>query len=312
MGGFHSHSHGHHNSHSMEEKSRLVKLATWASLSVALILVATKLFAWIMSDSVSLLSSLIDSSMDFVISGINFLAVRYAHMPPDEDHKFGHTAAEDIAALAQAAFIGGSAVFIMFTAIHGVIHPRPLGHSDLAINVMILSIVLTSLLVLFQKFVAAKTKSPAISADSLHYFSDLLTNAAVIIAIILTINFGWTYADPILGFIMGAYILYGALHIGKKAFDNMMDKEMPEEERKQIEEFVLSCQGVNGMHALKTRYSGIKPFIQMHLEMDGDKTLRETHAIADRVEKNLAGMFEGSEVIIHQDFRDDQPDHSTS
>lgn len=287
--------------HINPESSSLMKLATYASVATAFVLIIIKFYAWVVTDSVSMLSSLVDSTLDMVVSLINMMAVRYALMPPDDDHRFGHTGAEDIAAMGQAAFITGSAIFIFFTAIERMINPQPIEQTAFGIGVMVFSIITTLALVTFQKYVVVKTKSTAISADSLHYSGDLLMNCAVIFAIVLTSNFGWKFADPLFGIAISVYIIYCAWKIGAMAFDKLMDKEFDDTEKEKIKQLVLSYPGVLGMHRLKTRYSGIKPFIQFDLELDGEQTLFSAHAIADALENKLMEMYPGGEVIIHED-----------
>ena len=165
--------------------ARLMRLATYASVATALTLIAVKLVAWVLTDSVSLLSSLIDSVLDAVASIVNLLAVRHALIPPDREHRFGHGKAEPLAALAQATFISGSAVFLVFEASHRFFSPEPLEHMELGIWVMLFSIAVTFALTRFQSHVVRKTGSLAIHADSLHYLGDLLVNAAVIVALLL-------------------------------------------------------------------------------------------------------------------------------
>lgn len=283
------------------EYARLMRLATWASVFVASILIAIKFYAWVITDSVSMMSSLIDSFLDMIVSLVNLMAVRYALMPPDEEHRFGHTAAEDVAALAQSAFIAGSAVFIAISAIRRLMNPELIHQADLGVYVMIFSIFATIALVLFQKYVVKKTKSSAIGADSLHYISDLLMNVSIIVALVLSSKFGMVYADPIFAIFIAVYISYGAWKIGFEAFNKLLDKEFDDEEREKIKQTVREYPGAINIHNLKTRYSGIKPFIQFHLELDGTQTLHDAHEIADGLEAKLMEMFPGGEVIIHQD-----------
>ncbi len=294
----HTHNHIHHNNPQTEG---LMRIATYAAVGTALMLVAVKFYAWLATDSVSIMTSLADSGLDVVISLINFFAIRYALEPPDEEHRFGHSGAEDVAALAQSAFVAGSAMLILISAVQRLFEPQPVEQSSVGIAVMGFSIIATLLLVLFQRYVVRRTGSTAIGADSLHYLGDLLMNAAVIVAIILSDSFGIEHADPVLAAVIALYIAYGAWRIGKLAFDKLMDKEMPEDEQKKIEDFVLGQPGVLGMHNLKTRYSGIKPFIQFHLDLNGNQTLFEAHEIADSLEHSLMEMFPGGEVIIHED-----------
>ena len=141
----------------------------------------------------------------------------------------------------------------------------------------------------------------AIRADSLHYLGDLLTNAAVIVAIVLTVQLGWVYADPLLAIAIAVYILKTAWSIATGALDMLMDRELPDDDRARIKRLVLEHPGVMAMHELKTRAAGPTSFIQLHIEMDGDLPLRDAHRIADEVERRLREAFPAAEVVIHQD-----------
>ena len=283
------------------EVARLMRLATYASVATAAVLICVKLSAWLYTDSISLLSTLIDSVLDALASIINLLAVRHALMPADREHRFGHGKAEPLAALGQATFISGSALFLVFEAGHRLFTPTPLAHTGFGIGVMVFAIVATFLLTRFQAYVVRKTGSIAIQADSLHYLGDLLVNASVIVALLLVSQMGWIWADAIFGLGIAAYILFNAWRIARGAYDMLMDRELPDEERQQIKEIVQAHPAVIGMHDLRTRASGRDTFIQIHLELDGEMTLLRSHEIADEVEAELQAAFPGAEVIIHQD-----------
>ena len=284
-----------------EGKARLMRLATYASVAVATVLIAIKAWAWVGSGSVVLLSSLVDSMLDALASVVNLIAVRHALEPADAEHRFGHGKVESLASLGQAAFIGGSAVFLIFEASHRLVRPQAVTEVGLGMAVMGVSIVLTLVLVLFQGFVVKRTGSVAISADSWHYRSDLLVNAGVIVALFAVSTMGWDLVDPLAAFCVAAYILYGAWHITRQSFDMLMDREFPEQERRQIHEIVMSQEEVRDMHDLRTRSAGVNSFIQFHIELDRDISLVRAHDISDQVEERVRNAFPGADVIIHQD-----------
>lgn len=284
-----------------EENGRLMRLATYASVTVACILIALKTGAWIATESISMLSTLVDSLLDALASIVNLIAVRHALTPADREHRFGHGKAEALAALAQSAFIAGSAVLLLFQAGERFINPRPLSTPETGIWVMVVSIVLTAGLVAFQYWVVKRTQSVAISADSLHYKGDVLVNLAVIVALVLGSWFGLIYADPIFGAVIAGYILYNAWLIVKGALDMLMDRELPDEDREKIREIAMAHPEVQSLHELKTRRSGPTSFIQFHLVMSADMTLLEAHEISDTVEREVRATFPDAEVLIHQD-----------
>lgn len=283
-----------------EQRQRLLHLATSASVATALLLIVGKLVAWSLTGSVSVLASLVDSLMDATASIINLFAVRYAMAPPDAQHRFGHGKAEALAGLGQATFIAGSAVFLCLQAVNRLLHPEPLGDVGVGIGVMSFAIAATAGLLLIQRHVIRRTGSTAIRADSLHYLTDLVTNASIIVALLLG-HFGWPGLDPVFAIGIAVYILKSAWEIGAEAVDLLMDKELPLEMKRRIVRIARAQPGVLGVHDLRTRQSGHVYFIQLHLELADALPLIEAHAIADCVEAGIAAQFPGAEILIHQD-----------
>ena len=283
-----------------QDHTRLLKLAANASVVTALVLVAMKVVAVYMTSSVSVTASLVDSVMDIGASLVNLFAVRIALMPPDAEHRFGHGKAEPLAALAQSAFICGSALFLIFQALERFITPVEIKHLDVGIYVMIFSMVLTSALIMVQRYVIRKTKSTIIKADSLHYITDLLTNLSVLIALGIA-QLGFFQVDIFMGIAVGVFILYHAVGIGSSAVNMLMDRELERPEIEKIYDIVLQQDGILGVHDVRTRQSGKDTFIQLHLELNDDMKLIDAHVLADAVEANISDLFPDSEILIHQD-----------
>jgi len=282
------------------EKARLMRLATYASTATAIVLIATKLVAWLWTDSVSMLATLIDSTLDVAASLFNLLAVRHALSPADREHRFGHGKAEALSGLGQATFIAGSAGFLVLEAISRFFHPQPIGVINVGIGVMLFSILATLLLLAFQAHVVRKTDSTAIKADALHYRTDVLVNVSVIAALLLA-AYGWPGFDSLFAIAIAIFILYSAWQISQSAIADLMDRELPDDERANIHAIVLACKHVKGMHDLRTRRAGTTTFIQLHLELDDNLSLRRAHAISDSVEARIRKAYPDSEVIIHED-----------
>lgn len=282
------------------DSARLLHWATYASTSVAVVLIISKLAAWVATGSVSLLATLIDSCLDALASLINLFAVRHALEPADKQHRFGHGKAEALAGLGQATFITGSALFLILEAISHLWKPQPIEAMPTGIGVMVLSIVATYGLLLFQKKVIDQTGSTAIKADHLHYKTDLLVNGSVIVALLLATQ-GWAGFDPFFALGIGGYILFSAWEIARESLDLLMDCELPGEDRARIKEIVLAHPESRGMHDLRTRKSGMTIFIQLHLELDDQLPLMKAHQIADEIEADILVVFPDAEVIIHQD-----------
>lgn len=284
-----------------EAAGNLMRLATYAAVGVATALILVKFVAYLMTDSVSLLSTLVDSLLDVGASVINLLAVRHALQPADEEHRFGHGKAESLAGLAQAAFISGSSVFLLLQAGERLYNPSPIHNSTVGYAVMVIAIVATGALVVFQKYVVKRTGSVAIAADSAHYSMDVLVNASVILSLFLASEWGWTLADPLFAIAIAFYILHGAYEVGIEAYHVLMDRELPDADRAKITELALGHDKVVDAHDLRTRQSGPDLFIQIHLEMPRTLTFVEAHQVAEEVMGKIMKVYPRAEVLIHQD-----------
>ena len=280
---------------------QLKRWATYAAVGVATTLIAVKVWAWVATGSISMLASLVDSTLDLVASGLNLLAVRHALTPADEEHRFGHGKAEALAGLGQAAFIGGSAAFLLFQSLSRLIEPSPVSHAGLGLGVMGVSIALTLSLVLFQRYVISRTRSLAIGADQLHYATDIVTNAGVIVAFVLAGLWGWTIADPLISLAIAFTIGWGAFKILSGSFQELMDREFDEADRTKIKDIVSAHREVVSLHDLRTRRAGHKSFVQLHLELPPEMTLSEAHRVSDEVEMEILKVFPDAEVLTHQD-----------
>ncbi len=286
---------------SAADRGRLMRIATYASVAVALLLIVAKTVAWVYTGSVSLLTSLTDSLLDAAASVTTLVAVRHALVPADDEHRFGHGKAEALAGLAQGAFITGSVAFLLFESGSRLIEPHAVKQGAVGVAVMIFAIAATFALVLFQRFVVRRTGSMAIGADQLHYKTDLLTNLGVIAALVVAGEGQWEVADPLVAIAIALYVLRGAFGIFRQAFDHLMDREFPEDSRDRIRDIVMQHPEARAMHDLRTRWSGNRPFIQFHLELDGAMTLLRAHRISDEIEQAVMHAFPGAEVMIHED-----------
>lgn len=294
---------------------QLKRWATVMSLSVATLLIGAKFIAFLLTDSVSLLSSLMDSTFDALASLVTMLSVIHAATPADEEHRFGHGKIEALAALGQAVFIFGSSAFLCFEAVRRFIDPQPVERVDIGIAVMLLSIVLTGCLIAFQQYVIRKTSSVAISADYLHYKGDLLMNLSVFAALVLSRTSDWPYFDPLMATVISIALLYGARQISVESFGILLDQEIGEDDRQKIMALVTAHPAASAVHDLRTRNTGERIFIEFHLELDGGMTLDRAHDVTEEIEKILYEAFPKSEVLIHQEpagLDDHRLDHKIS
>jgi ferrous-iron efflux pump FieF len=275
--------------------------ATYASLAVAAVLIAAKLVVWISTDSVALLSSLVDSFVDAAASLVNFFAVRQAIVPADREHRFGHGKAEPLAALGQSAFLIGSAILLMFEAVRRLVSPAPVEGAAAGIAVMVFAIAVTLGLVAYQRHVIRHTGSIAVGADELHYRSDLILNLGVIATLMLGSTLHLPILDPLFGGAVGLWIIYGAVRIARLSLVQLMDREMPDTERARVRAIAEGHPEVTAVHDIRTRIAGPTTFIQLHIEMDGGMNLLRAHEISDAVEAQIQAAFPQAEILIHED-----------
>lgn len=277
-----------------------VKRVAFFAVLTALILILVKGFAWWKTGSVSMLASITDSLLDLFASFVNMLILRFALMPADHNHSFGHGKAESLASLAQSAFISGSAIFLLLQGIHRLNAPQALVNTGMGIIVILFSIIVTLLLVTYQARVIKITDSPAIKADRLHYQTDLLMNIAILISLSLS-EFGFIHADAIFAILIALYIILSAAQMFLDAVQLLLDIALPEQEVEQIEQIILSDKRVLGFHDLRTRRSGAIRFIQLHLELDDHLSFLDAHDITDSLEKRLKQAFPRVDIVIHNE-----------
>lgn len=305
-------SNGASNNRDQARRDRLLRAATTISVSVASVLAVLKLAAWLVTGSAAILSSLLDSLVDVGASGILLVSVRQALRPPDRSHRFGHGKAESLGAIAQAAFVAGSALLLIFESAGRFVTPEPIAAAPLGIAVMAVSLVATIALVMVQRAVARRTESTAIAADRLNYVGDTATSAVVLTVLVIGQRPGWLWLDPAAAIAIALWLLVSAGRIARRAADHLMDHELPRADRFRIAAIVRADPEVVDLHDLRTRNAGGTRFIELHVEMDGGLTLRQAHIICDRLEAALSRAFPDAEVILHQEpagLDDERLDH---
>jgi ferrous-iron efflux pump FieF len=279
----------------------LVRSASIASLLVASTLIVLKYYGWVTTTSVSLLASLADSLIDFLASVFVFVAISYSMLPADAKHRFGYGKSEGLAAFVQSLLIGISGIYVCFEAIKRLLNPSQINQPSTAIWIILVSIVLTLALVMYQKYVVKKSKSIAIESDRYHYLTDTYINLSVLFSIAIT---GWTrfvFIDALVGLLISGVILYTSVTLLKKSFKILLDQEIQSDDRDRIREIALDHPKVLGFHDLRTRDTGRNYIIQFHLELDPNMSLLESHEITDEVTDNVLKLYPDSELIIHTD-----------
>lgn len=286
---------------SAEEIARLKKNATAMALAFAVVMSIMKVAAWAATGSVSVLGALMDSILDNAVGIVNFVAVRQALRPADRFHRFGFGKFEPLASLAESAFMIGVSVTILFQAVDRFVHPVSVSHAEWGMGVMIGVIILLLCLITYQQHVIRRTGSLVVRADALHYKGDVMLHLSVAVSLWLSGTWGITWADPVFALGIVVYLLWSAKGIGAEALGILLDHELPDVERHRIREIVLSHPEVLNVHDLRTRTSGARKFIQLHVEMAPEITLRAAHRFAEEAIDLILQAFPNAEVQVHQE-----------
>jgi cation diffusion facilitator family transporter len=277
----------------------LTRFASLVSLIVALVLVGVKVWAWIATGSIALLTSASDGLVDVLASLVTLIGVRYAGRPADNGHRYGHGKAEAVAAFVQALLLGGAGLVLGIESIERLINPQPLADLGLGIWVIIGSSLAALGLVLMQTYVVKRTGSTAIAADRAHYVTDVAVNIAVLLALVFENNFGWTRSDSIGALLISFYMIWNAKGMALDALKQLLDRELDIADRQRIRAAVLGCPGVSGVHDIRTRNGGDRVFVEFHLEVDGHLSVDIGHDIGDVAEAAVRQLFTAADVTAH-------------
>ncbi|MGI9534637.1 MAG: cation diffusion facilitator family transporter [Thermodesulfobacteriota bacterium] len=292
------------------KKESVKKRAALLSISVSFTLFILKILFGLITNSLSIITSAVDSFLDLSASTINYYSISHAIKPADEEHKYGHEKAEGIAGLIQSIIIILSSFYLVYESLKRFSSENHLSYLDEGITIMVISLVTSYFLSGYLKNTAKKTESIALHADSFHYRADLYTNLTIIIGLIVVKLTGLTYVDSLVTIMISAYIIYSAYLIVQNSLDILMDKELPGEKLIVIENTIsMFSDDINGFHKLRTRNTGSKKFIEFHLEVNKKLTFVESHDLAERLIKKLENEMPNSEIIVHVD-PSGHPDYS--
>lgn len=286
---------------------RLEKKATVVSTSVAGLLVIMKMTVGIFSGSIAVLASAIDSFLDLTVSLFNYFALNSAEKDPDDQFHYGRGKIEPLAAVIEGTVVSLSALFILYEALVKIAHPREMGHISESIAVMIASFIITAALVMFLNHVAKKTNNMVIRADALHYKTDLFSNGAVLMALVLISYTAEQLIDPILGVGIAIYMIYSAFPIIKEGLLMLLDAALPKEDVEKIKEILDNEPIITNYHYLKTRESASEIYISVHAVFNVSISLYDAHLVADKAEAKIKALFKDKKVhtLIHMDPYDD-------
>jgi len=270
------------------------------SIITALGLAILKLITGLFTGSLAVLTSAIDSLLDILMSGINFMAIRQAEQPADEQHPYGHGKFETLATIFQAIIIAASGVWIVYEAIQRMIEASPIKQTGIGIAVMSISTVASFMISRHLRRVAKETDSSALEADSLHFSMDVYTNLALLIGLILISQFDLPWLDPVMSILVAVYILYESIRLLRHGMRDILDEQLPETVRHEIEELINDHKDeLFDFHNLRTRRAGSQKLIDFHLTVCKHLSVEEAHDVTEYIEKKIGEKIKGTDVTIH-------------
>ncbi len=279
-----------------QRKLRAARLSMATAAGLALV----KFGAGLLTGSLAVLSSAIDSLLDILMSGVNFLAIRQAEQPPDQSHPFGHGKFETLATLIQSFVIAASGAWIIYESLQRLQEgstPRDLGGGML---VLLASAGVSLWISRYLKRIARQTESSALEADSLHFSMDVYTNAALVVGLALIAWLEANWLDPVLSLLVACYILFEAFRLVRHGLGDILDEGLPEAVRLEITNLIDAHQEhLIDYHHLRTRRAGSQKIINFHLTVCKHLSIAEGHEIADHLERRIADTILGADVTIH-------------
>ncbi len=277
-------------------KVRAASFSICGALSLAII----KLIVAVSSGSMAVMASAVDSLLDILMSGVNFMAIRHAEQPPDQCHPFGHGKFETIATLFQALVITCSGGWIIYESATRLAQSEPLSNLDQGIGVLAFSAVVSWFIASYLRRVAKQTDSTALEADSLHFRMDIYSNLGLMAGLLMISWFDVHWLDPALSILVASYILHEALQLIKRSLHDILDRQLPDEIQERVHELISTHEGpLGGYHGLRTRRAGSLKIMDFHLEICKEMTVYEAHKLADSLEKKIERNIPGADVIIH-------------
>ncbi len=283
------------------------KKATIVSSSIAAILTIIKLFIGILSGSVAVIASAIDSVLDLFVSLFNFFAISNSEKPADSQFNYGRGKIEALASVIEGTIITISGFFLFYVAINKYITGEISSYAEISIIVMIISLIITTALVIYLNLVAKSTNNMVIKADALHYKVDIWANIAVLISLLLVYYTNNEIFDIIIGAAIAIYIIYSAYELIHDGVMVLLDSSLNDEMTIRIEKIIKNETNVNDYHLLKTRTAGHNNFVDLHLVFNCVITLMDAHIASDNIEEKIRLLDKSKFWIIniHLDPYDD-------
>lgn len=280
----------------------------WLSVAAALLTIALKTTAYMLTGSVGLLSDALESLVNLVAAGVLLVVLRIAAAPPDTGHEFGHTKAEYFSSGLEGALIFVAAAAIVASAVPRLLSPAPLEAVGLGLGVSAAASVVNLFVALRLRAAARKHHSISLEADARHLMTDVWTSAGVIVGVGLVALTGWERLDPIIALAVAVHILWTGWRLIHRSATGLLDAAVPAAERAALLEILARYERTEGMrwHALRTRQAGVRRFVTVHVLVPGAWTVQRGHDLCERLEHDLAATRPMTSVFTHLEPVEDE------
>jgi len=265
-------------------------------------LMVMKMVIGVVTLSMAVIASAVDSLMDILVSTVNYISLREASKPADHEHAYGHGKIESLASLFQSLIISGSGLFLIYVSVRRLADHRPLVFIEVGVVVMVISTIVTFFLIRKLQAVSKSTGSPIVGTETLHFKVDLLTNVGIIIALLLVRSTGLIYWDLMIALVIAVYILRESFRIMRNSIDELIDRALPDEIQDDVRRTVLNFdRRVLGMHNFRTRQMGNQKFMEFHVEVPKTLGFQEAHELTEDLIDAVKQKYPGSDVNVHYD-----------
>lgn len=279
---------------------KILKRATYLSLIVNIFLFAIKIVVGVISNSIAVISDAINSLTDIVSSAVIMYSVKVSLKKPDEEHQFGHNAAQPIAVFLIALFTGVVGINVVEESIKRIISPDEIYVNSAVYIVLAITVVVKIVLTRYQSSVGKTYKSPALKASAIDSLNDVLASSLSIIAVFI-VELGFPYVDGIAGILIAFFIFKSGYEIAKENLDYLMGRSAGKQLILEIANRAMAVKGVVGMNDLRSHYVGNKFHIEIHIEVDKNTITELSHDIGKKVKYSIQEIDEVQQVFVHID-----------
>jgi cation diffusion facilitator family transporter len=276
------------------------------SIVAAVLTIGLKIGAYLLTGSVGLFSDAAESVVNLVAAVAALWALVYAARPPDEEHAFGHNKAEYFSSGLESALIIIAAFWIGSAAWERLVDPQPLENVGLGLSISLVAAALNGGVALVILRAGRRLRSITLRADAQHLFTDVWTSLGVVLGIVTVQLTGWLVLDPLIGLLVAANIVWTGVRLSRDTASGLLDRALPPEDQEKISK-ILSRYGERDVrfHALRTRASGQRRFISMHILVPGSWTVQRGHDLSEKIERDLAEALPRSTFFMHLEPSED-------